>query len=622
MNALAPIPGLAELLERGALRPIDAQFAWAVGRIAGEERADVLLAAALASRWVGEGHVHLDLAALIEEPLVADDETVAVEPGAWPAVGPWLDKLRASPLVAAPDSSEPRPLVLAGTRLYLWRYFRHQRRLWELLERRAFERTGTDPESLRGGLGRLFAPAPGGASPTPDLQKVAAFLALDRRLAVISGGPGTGKTSTVVKILALVIDQAIARGGPPPSIALVAPTGKAAARMSEAIRRAKGTLEVGEGVRAAIPDEAMTIHRCLGTIPGSATKFRHGPDTPLATDVVVVDEASMVGLALMRRLLEAVLPSARLILLGDKDQLASVEPGAVLGDLARRCVEAGWSDEQLARVREATGQEPTSDPSTHGGGLGDCFVHLTHSYRFGERSGIGRLAHAINAGDVDNAAAVLRSNEYPDVAWLEPRSGASIDEIDPRLRDLVVGGYRPYLAANEPAEMLASLDRFRVLCAVRRGPAGVETLNRQIEAALASAGLIAPRGQAWAGQPILVTVNDYDVGLFNGDVGLIVPDPAHPGDPRRLRAVFPGPDGGPRYMSPARLPATETCFAMTVHKSQGSEFDEVAVVLPERPTPVVSRALLYTAVTRARSRVHLVGHLDPSWFDARAQAQR
>lgn len=608
----SPIPTIQELLDRGALRPIDAHFAWTVGRIAGEHRPGALLAAALASRWVGEGHVHLDLATMLGEPLASADESVAIETASWPPLGDWLEELRASPIVAAPGAAEPRPLVLDGSRLHLWRYFRHEQRLWELLVRRADERNESEDSWIRDALVRLFPPAPGASSLTPDLQKVAAYVALDRRLAVISGGPGTGKTSTVVKILALLVEQAIAHGRQPPSIELVAPTGKAAARMSEAIRRAKGALATAEAVRAAIPNEARTIHRCLGTIPDSTTKFRHGPDTPLAADVVVVDEASMVGLALMRRLVEAVLPSARLILLGDKDQLSSVEPGAVLGDLAKRCVEAAWSDEHLARTQAATDQTLARDARTKAarGGLGDCFVHLTHSYRFGETSGIGRLANAINTGDADGAIAVLRSGDYPDVTWVETIADTTPDALDPRLGELVVEAYRPFLQASDPLERLRLLDRFRVLCAVRRGAAGTETLNRHIEAVLAEARLIAPRGHTWAGRPIIVTVNDYDVGLFNGDVGLIVPDPAHPGDSNRLRAVFPGPDGQPRFLSPARLPAVETCFAMTVHKSQGSEFDGVAVVLPERPTPVVSRALLYTAVTRARSRIHLFGGLD------------
>jgi exodeoxyribonuclease V alpha subunit len=403
---------------------------------------------------------------------------------------------------------------------------------------------------------------------------------------VISGGPGTGKTSTVVKILALIVEQARAqaRMAEPPRILLLAPTGKAAARLSEAIKRAKGTLQATAAVRDAIPDEASTIHRALGTFGGHAQRFRHHRDAPLAADVIVVDEASMVDLALMARLFEAVPTDARVILLGDKDQLASVEAGAVLGDICG----AGLDH-------------------TRAGPIAASIALLTRSYRYGPESGIGKLAQAINQAQPERVLGLLRDPGVADVALVEHAAGGALPE---GLWKAAVAGFRPLLEASSAVEKLRALDGFAVLCAHRRGPHGQLAVNQRIEAALRAAGLAPAGADRYPGRPVIVTQNDYQARLFNGEVGVLLHDaqPAADGSgTRRLAAHFAAADGGVRAIAASRLPPHESAYALSVHKSQGSEFDEIAVVLPPEGSPVLSRELLYTAVTRARKRVTIHG---------------
>jgi len=592
------LPDLADLQASGALAAVDRHLAEALARRAGEARAEVVLAAALASRAVRVGHVCLvlgDVAA--HPPTTAEGEAVA---GPWPEPAAWRSSLADSPIVG--HAGDATPLVLEEDRLYLRRFLDHEAALADALLARAMARPPFDAARLADGLARLFPPQ---GDAEPDLQRAAAAVAVARGLAVITGGPGTGKTTTVARVLALLAEQALAASAAPPRVRLLAPTGKAAARLQAAIAGARDGLDADPAVRAALPTEATTLHRALGARTDGG--FARSAGRPLRADVVVVDEASMIDVALMRRLVEAVEPAARLILLGDRDQLASIEAGAVLGDVCGP--DRPWRPtEDLAGAvgSDAAAGWPAPDPDPEPASpLAGAVIPLVRSWRFGADSGIGELARAINAG---NAEATLRilGDGRTDVAWW-PTAPPGGDRLAPELAASAMAGYAAALADGPPAERLAALDGFRVLCAHRRGPDGLERIGPRIEAALAEAGLIRPRGPWYAGRPVLIGRNDPALRLSNGDLGLALEDPAAGG---ALRVWFPDGAGGARALSPARLPAHETAWAMSVHKAQGSEFDEVVVVLPREASPLLTRELLYTAVTRARRRVAVLGSED------------
>ena len=529
--------------------PLDEQFASLLLRLNGAPDPTLEHAARTVSAWRAEGHICVPLSAL--------GETASRE------------RLLASRVVGQPG--EFKPLILdRSDRLYLQRYWQYEAELAASLQRRLEQPVTFDARLLAAGLKRYFD-APADAI---DLQRIAAETAVRKAVCVISGGPGTGKTRTVVAVLALLHEQFAARGAAP-RIALAAPTGKAAARMKESIQAAvEGSPEFAE-LRGKLPTEAATLHRLLGSIPGSPY-FRHHADRPLAVDAVIVDEASMIDLALMAKLIAAIPATARLILLGDRDQLASVEAGSVLGDICNTAGEAG------AKVRMA-----------------EHIVELRKNYRFQQDSGIHRMSQLINRGDAEESLRLLQSGDASDVRL---RTNPTPPELAGALHQLVVPGYSPFLTEPKPLEALQRLSDFRVLCAVRRGPSGVDNLNRLIEQALVEEGLIQPGATHYHGRPVLVQVNDYGLRLFNGDVGLILRDPDSADE---LRAFFPDGAGGLRRLLPARLPLHETTFAMTVHKSQGSEFERILFVLPEADAPLLTRELVYTAVTRARSSVEI-----------------
>ncbi|MFZ1639962.1 MAG: exodeoxyribonuclease V subunit alpha [Candidatus Contendobacter sp.] len=605
-----PLPFLHE---RGLLTDLDLHFARFMARLAGGQpsensprpageglgvRESLELAAALASHATGQGDICINLRQWARRWNAMAGETPAFAP---PPISDWLGILRASPVVGRPGARQPLILDRRG-RLYLYRYWEYEHRLAEDLLRRAGEASvPVDEARLQADLDRLFPRHP--QLTGPDWQKVAAAVAALKRVCIISGGPGTGKTSTVLRILALLTGQS---GERPLRIALAAPTGKAAARLQEAIRAAKPALGLEPERLAQIPEEASTLHRLLGARPDSAY-FRHDRDNPLPVDVLVVDEVSMVGLALMAKTVDALPPAARLILLGDKDQLASVEAGAVLGDL---CFGGGrFSPEFRARLAALTG-EPLPRGRTVPSPLADAIVLLRHSYRFGSASGIGALARAVNGGKSAEAVALLVGSPHEDIAW---RTLADPAELPEQLAEPVGEGFAPYLrAAREgagPAEVFECFNQFRVLSALRNGPFGVEALNRLCEAALRDRGLIQTRQDWYLGRPVMIVRNDYNLRLFNGDIGITLPDPE---EPERMRVFFLGSDGALRSFAPARLPEHETVYAMTVHKSQGSEFDRVRVVTPNEPSPVLSRELVYTALTRAK--LHAAFHGLPEVF--------
>ena len=574
---------------------LDEQLARGLARMGGDAQSEVLLAVALASRATRHGHVCLDLGRFVKPSLEGPDALAAA---AWPLLATWLETLRGSRLVGG--GSDTTPLVLEGESLYLRRYFRYETRLARQLgERIEHLESKLDGKALRASLDRLF-PRDGLAPGELDVQRLAALVAVARRFCIISGGPGTGKTTTVVKILALLAEQAVLAGKKKLHVTLVAPTGKAAARLREAILEQRAKLDVDESIRALVPDATSTIHRALRPIPGSLSRFRHDADNPLPTDVLLVDEASMVDLALMARLVAALPPHARLILLGDRNQLASVEAGAILGDLCGPPRAVGFSRAFATHVQALSGDEV---PVTGEAGIEDCVVQLRVNNPYPVGWVIAARGLAINDGEGVGAAAVLAAG-HDDVRWHPSPSGKGKDGLGDALRACVVDGYRAYLRERDPRACFDAFGRFRVLAAHRRGPLGVETLNALVADALAEEGLLRPVGPWYARRPLLVRENDYHVGLFNGDVGLVLPDPD---DGDAARAWFFTAEGAVRMPAPPRLPPHETVFATTVHKSQGSEFDEVAVVLPREASAILTRELLYTAVTRARKRVVVFG---------------
>jgi exodeoxyribonuclease V alpha subunit len=598
-------PNPEQLLADGFARHA---LAWAASRGApASSLAPLRRAAHALSLAVSNGHVCIPLAALAQ-PAPATDDAQAPRLD----VAGWRAALAASGVVGSPQARGAQPLILdADDRLYLHRYFDYERRLAARLTRaRAVppDPAAASPE-MRARLADLFAANAARMQGQADWQQLAAALALRGRLTIISGGPGTGKTTTVVALLACLI-----AADPDCRIALAAPTGKAAARMTDAIRQRATHLPAA--IRERLPDESSTVHRLLG-VRGSGG-FTHDAGNPLAIDALVVDEASMLDLALATQLLEAVPPGARIILLGDKDQLAAVESGAVFAELS---VDPTLSARCIADLAAMTGTPAATivpPPPEQAGTLHDAAVWFTQNYRFARDSGIGRLAALVNAGESAQALAWLRRADDPGITWIadDPAPRAADPGLHAALATME-DGYGRYVEAvradpSRPAAITDAFGHFRALCATREGPRGVHALNaemtRRFRALARVPGLDdghdGPGGSPWfAGRPVLVLNNDYVLRLYNGDIGIALPDATG-----QLLVHFPdaGAPGGFRAIAPVRMPRHETAFAMTVHKSQGSEFDRVLVVLPEQRSRVLTRELLYTGITRARSRVTLV----------------
>ncbi|MBI3203982.1 MAG: exodeoxyribonuclease V subunit alpha [Myxococcales bacterium] len=599
---MSTISTAGKLCELGVLSHLDHELAETLLELAGEVSPEVALGVAFASWAVQRGHVCAELAELPARGFTNEDDE-PIEGIVLPEVGAWLAALRGSKLVAlgAPSTDAPRPLVLAGSRLYLARYFEYENALaGVLLERSRVAFGDLDGALLRRGLDALF-PA---SKPGVEGQRRACLLAALRGLSVISGGPGTGKTFTVAKALFLLQQQALEHGREPHRIQLLAPTGKAAQRLGEAIQQ--NLAEIPEAMRPHLPTEASTIHRALGYQRHAPTRFRHHGGDPLPADIVVVDEASMVDLALMAKLVDAVHPEARLVLLGDKDQLASVEAGAILGDIYGGNPDDGYSREMAAVVQGLTGDVLAVSLSLPLPGVHDCMVHLTHVHRFEGGGAIARLATAVRSGRSDQALEVLdgRSAEA-ELCPVEPGT-----DLETAFGPLVLDRFAR-LGVAPVDEKLKILSSFRFLCAHRRGPFGVHALNAFVAEHLTLHGKLQGQGDWYDGRPILITSNDYSLDLFNGDVGVIAQDPSAPapaGEPPPLVAFFPGSNStAPRRFPPGQLPPHDTVFAMSVHKAQGSELDEVALVLPERVSPILTRELIYTGVTRAKHAVKIFG---------------
>lgn len=589
---------LQSLQDAGELSALSVHFARFIARIAGIAEEDpVVLAAAVLSQSNQRGDVCLRLPVLAGQLLFPG--AAQAERTRAPALEPWCEALRRCPCVGSPGTRAP--LVLDGTRLYLQRFWRHEVAVAQGLLDRLASAAQCDEALLRSGLSALFEDAEG--TTAPDWQKLASALAVQQRFAVISGGPGTGKTTTVVKVLSLLLAQQ-----PALRIALAAPTGKAAARMVESLRAARRSLALAPEVLARLPDVASTLHRLLGWQPDlSRYPYRRHRDNPLPMDCLIIDEASMIDLPMMHAVLDALPPDARLILLGDRDQLASVEAGNVLGDITGHGRSLGYSPALIAGF-EALG---VSAPGPLQGSaelapIQDAIAILQRSHRFGANSGIGRLSRLVNGGLAQDGLALLASapglqdaGPDADLLWLQT-AGLAHASLRKDALDWAVAHYTQYLVCKDVETALQRFAQCRVLCAAHEGALGEVAVNAQLAERLRHCALL-EAGPPGHGTPVMITVNDYELELYNGDIGLLWK--AADGS---LEACFPQLDAQVRRIPAASLPAHVPAWALTVHKSQGSEFDEVLLILPEDVnSPLLLRELLYTGITRARRRLLL-----------------
>ena len=588
---------ISKLYQDKYITDTDIHFAGFIAEIDKNDDPDIFLAAALVSRATGNGNVYLDLESVAETPVFLGQN------GHWDLKAPepseWSRKIRRCDAVGQPGDF--RPLILdEKNRLYLYRYWAYENYLSDAITRRMREEiSDIDRRLLKDCLKRLF---PENDDDSKWL-KVAAVIAAFKKFCVITGGPGTGKTFTMAKILALLLE--LSRKDTL-HILLSAPTGKAAARIGESMKTAKKFLDCENTIIDAIPDEAKTIHRMLKSIPGSPY-FRHNAENPLIADVVVVDEASMVDLALMSKLMAAVPEDARLILIGDRDQLASVETGFVMADICDRNHVHSFSKYFCQQFQEITQHrlDVSTKEAKASPGIYDGLVVFKKRYRFAETSGIGEFSRAVIQGKIDDAFFYLK-NQPDQIDWKEISNPGMLSDA---LSEWVVRRSSDYMNADDPQKALELFNRFKILCAVKVGSWGVDAINRLSEQILREKGLIDLDGFSsypwYPGRPVLITRNDYGMELFNGDVGITLT--ARDSKEHELVVFFQGVDGELRRFHPNRLPEHETAFATTIHKSQGSEFDSVLLILPHRDYPVLTRELLYTGITRARKNISIWG---------------
>ncbi len=578
------------------LQDIDVQFSDLLLRLAGPQANDDLyFASALVSKMTtDEKDICLDLKTAADKSLVElmPEMPEKLKPEfskvRTPKLEDWHEGLRKCWVVGLPG--EYKPLILDhNDRLYLYRYWNYEQRLVASIKARLFVGADKiDTALLERGLKKYFLDSP----TVPDWQKVAAFVAMTNNFCMISGGPGTGKTFTVTKILALLLEQNMSL-----RIGLAAPTGKAAARLKESIIQAKEVLACSDILKEKIPEDTTTVHRLLAGKQRSSYSRGQGKG-PLPVDLLIVDEASMVSLMLMAKLIEALPDGAKIVLLGDKDQLASVEAGTVFGDICSASESEKFSrnfcDEYYKISGEAIKPENQGKNST---ALADSIVELQFSYRFESKPAIGELSKAVNHGDFERALKLVKEGAIDTI--ISPGL-PEVDMLEQGLQAVVGLRYAPIFSAETVKMAFQQFEKFRVLCSHRSGHYGVNRINLLIEKILQKKRLIDPDKLYYQGRPVMITHNDYNLKLFNGDMGIIWKN-----EEGELRACFQGQGNSFRDFSPARLPAHETGYAMTIHKSQGSEFENILMILPKTESPLLTRELIYTGLTRAKEKIEI-----------------
>jgi len=595
---------------------LDFQFAEFVTRIEGHEDSFLYGITAILSRSVRRKDVCLDLESLPTDfpEALAEDEGLR-----YPSLDVMLKKLRQYSVVGEPG--EKKPVILDGKRLYMYRFFRYEDLIASEVMRRAGELTEFNGDDLSVLLDELFPPEDGGV----DWQRCAAINAASRQLSVITGGPGSGKTTTVVRILMILMNDHLKRSGTFPSIALAAPTGKAAAHMQQSVSSAIARIEhdadmsvkvksLAEKAKEIIPASGLTLHRLFSTATVS------GDRRILPYDIIVVDECSMADIAVFSRFIEMTGHRTRVLILGDKDQLSSVEAGSVLGDI---CAHPGDKPVYPALYADNVSrfspfEIPGDSISKSAGGLSGAVTYLTKCRRFAEDSGIGKLAGYVNEGDGERAYALFGDSQFKDLHFTEIQSvppGIDVMRYKPMRRMIITAlkGFLPdegsphfmggFCDVTSPDDALRLQSRFQILCAMRNGPFGSLSMNQYVEEILRAEGRITGRGSVYHGLPVIVTENDHALRLYNGDAGIVYGTDVTP------RAYFSSGDTV-RSVLPLQISAWEKGYALTVHKSQGSEYDHVVVFLGPHDSRVVTRELIYTAVTRAKKSVHVLGRKD------------
>lgn len=574
----------------GELRLFDLQFAKKISQVNGAFLPELTLAAALATNRLANGDTCVALSDVEQFGLYTNPELRGVQKKP-PALSQWRELLLKQKVVGEPGDSHP--LILdKNNRLYLGRYWAYEQSLLNSINKLMTSPVPVvDKKRLSATLALFFR-----KTADIDWQCVAAATSVLNRLCVITGGPGTGKTYTVAAILSLLQEQTI--DGKAPNIALAAPTGKAAARLTESVHSV--FQQSADGKNSEYRDiEAVTLHRLLGLWPGRV-KGRFHRDNPLPHDVIIVDEASMVDLPLMARTFEALSDSCRIVLLGDKDQLASVESGMVLGDICGGLKEARFSEAAGKRLSDVSTIELPVHPQS-GHTIADHIVHLQKSHRSIDGGGINALAKSVNSGDADAVLKLLKSGDHENLTLL-PHNPENIDKT---LVATMVPVYRKIHNIPDPQDALDEMASVCVLCALKKGRSGAEGVNRRVETLLSGTDIRTRdmNREYYPGKPIMIVENNTVQNLYNGDHGLVLTD----SESNELRVYFNG-ENGPRSFAPGRLPDHQTFYAMTIHKSQGSEYDTVIVVLPGEDSPMLTRELLYTAITRARERVIVIAN--------------
>ncbi len=574
---------------------IDRYFASFICEAASSDKSELVIASLLVSYFTSRGHLCIDIPFLADKYLadISEDFYNISEQIKLPHKERWLNELIASRVVGSENDYKPLILDRQG-RLYLYKYYKYERYLADSIKSRILSKPeDIDHELLKKGLARYFSYDP----KKPDWQCIAAIAAVRNMFTIISGGPGTGKTTTIVNILALLIEQYLERDIKP-VIALAAPTGKAAGRMKESIMERVEEKNFPSEIKEIIPIETFTIHRLLQPVK-DYPYFRYNRDNLLPCNILVVDESSMVDIALISRLYQAVPPEAKIIMLGDRDQLSSVEAGAVFADLCSAGKRGGYSIAFTENVETLTGIKLSSHRAAEKEkGMSDMLIELEDNYRFGSESGIGKICEAVKRGSHEEALDILKSGKYSDIKLVIPQYSENFYSL---LGETIARGYKDYFDSADANRTLKELASFKILCALRRGFFGVYEINSLVENIFHRKGAI-NRAAGWYNmRPVMISRNDYRNNLFNGDMGVAMGTEKN----NAMYVYFLKEGKELKKISTAFLPEHETAYAITVHKSQGSEFGKVLLILPDRMYPLLTRELLYTAISRARDNVEI-----------------